>query len=271
MNASNMSRFAFTGLVAVAAAATIATFLSSASGEKQSSNGKSEAKPSIVLVHGAFADGSGWSSVIRVLQKDGYKVTAVQNPLGSFAEDVKTTKRLVDGQTGPVVVVGHSYGGAVITEAANGNPNVKSLVFVAAIVPDAGEKVNTYLEKYPTPLGAALRPDAAGFLYVDRASFHDVFAKDVPEVDADVSAAAQKPAHASLFEAAPSVAAWKTIPSWYVLTRDDHALNPELQRFYATRAKATTKEISSSHAVFLSHADEVARVIEEAAGAMVKH
>jgi pimeloyl-ACP methyl ester carboxylesterase len=264
-------RFTLTGLVLLAAVATIAFVLPSEAAEKQAAGAKSDAKPSIVLVHGAFVDGSSWSGVIRILQKDGYEVTAVQNPLSSFAEDVATTKRLIDAQTGPTVVVGHSYAGAVITAAAAGNSKVKSLVYVAAFAPEVGEKLNAYLEKYPSPLGAALRPDAAGFLYVDRASFHDVIGKDLPQVETDISAAAQKPAHASLFDAAPTAAAWKTIPSWYVLTRDDQALNPELQRFYAQRAKATTKEISSSHAVFISHTEEVARVIEEAAGASVKH
>ena len=134
------------------------------------------AKPLIVLVHGAFADATGWQRVIPILQRDGYEVIAVQNPLESLAGDVETTKRLVDAQTGPVVLVGHSYGGAVIAGAAAGNPNVKALVFLAAIAPEAGEPVNAFLEKYPSALGAALKPDPAGFLFVDRGKFHSVFA-----------------------------------------------------------------------------------------------
>ncbi|HEV2749986.1 MAG TPA: alpha/beta hydrolase [Gemmatimonadales bacterium] len=225
------------------------------------------AKPAIILVHGAFADASGFSNVIRILQKDGYLVTAVQNPLSSFTDDVATTKRLIDAQTGPVVVVGHSYGGAVITTAAASNPNVKALVYLAAFGPDSGERVDAYLEKFPTQLGTALRPDAAGFLYMDRAMFHSVFAADLPAIEADVAAAAQKPIHGSSFGASSPLVAWKTIPSWYVVAQDDRALNPDLERFYAKRMRATTTEIKSSHVVFISHAPEVARVIERAAGA----
>jgi pimeloyl-ACP methyl ester carboxylesterase len=227
----------------------------------------SPAKPAIVLVHGAFADASGFSSVIRILQKDGYFVTAVQNPLSSFTDDVATTKRLIDAQTGPVVVVGHSYGGAVITTAAAGNPNVKALVYLAAFGPDSAEPIGAYLEKYPTQLGTSLRPDAAGFLYMDRALFHSVFAGDLPLTEAEVAAAAQKPIHGSAFGASSPLVAWKTIPSWYVVAQDDRALNPNLERFYAKRMGATTTEIKSSHVVFISHPQAVARLIEQAAGA----
>jgi pimeloyl-ACP methyl ester carboxylesterase len=223
------------------------------------------AKPSIVLVHGAFADGSGWAAVIRILQKDGYDVTAVQNPLSSYAEDVATTKRLIDAQTGPVVVVGHSYGGAVITAAAAGSSNVSALVYIAAFGPEAGEPIGAYLEKYPSMLGEALRPDAAGFVYIDRAAFHDLFAKDLSKADADIAAAAQKPVHGSVFTSSPTAAAWKTIPSWYIVAQDDKAINPDLERFYAKRMGATTKEIRASHVVFISHPKEVARIIEDAA------
>jgi pimeloyl-ACP methyl ester carboxylesterase len=227
-------------------------------------------KPSIVLVHGAFADGSSWSEVIRILQKDGYVVTAVQNPLSSYAEDVATTKRLIDAQAGPVVVVGHSYGGAVMTGAAAGNTNVKALVFVAAFAPDANEPIGAYGDKYPSALGAALRPDAAGFVYIDRAAFRDVFAKDLPQAQTDIMAAAQKPAMGTLFGASPAVAAWRTIPSWYVVAQDDQAINPALERFFATRMGATTKEIKASHVVFISHANEVAQIIENAATPSLK-
>jgi pimeloyl-ACP methyl ester carboxylesterase len=232
---------------------------------RPASNKRLAVKPAIVLVHGAFADGSGWSEVIRILQKDGYAVTAAQNPLSSYAEDVATTKRLIDAQAGPVVVVGHSYGGAVITGATAGNANVTALVYIAAFGPEAGEPIGAYLEKYPTMLGASLRPDAAGFVYIDRALFHDLFAKDLSRADADIAAAAQKPAHGSLFTASSSVAAWKTIPSWYIVAGEDKAINPELERFYAKRMGATTREIKASHVVFISHAKEVARIIEDAA------
>jgi pimeloyl-ACP methyl ester carboxylesterase len=221
--------------------------------------------PTIVLVHGAFADGTGWQHVIPILERDGYTVIAVQNPLVSFVDDVQTTKRIIDAQKSPVVVVGHSYGGAVVTEAAAGNANVKALVYIAAIAPEADEPINAYLEKYPSALGAALRPDTAGFLYVDRAQFRDVFARDVPATEASVAAAAQKPIHGSAFGASMKQVAWKTIPSWYLVSQEDRALNPDLERFYAKRMGAKTIEIKSSHVAFISHPAEVARLIEQAA------
>src|SRR6266550_4671669 len=214
------------------------------------------AKPTIVLVHGAFADGSSWQRVIPILQRDGYNVIAVQNPLTSLAADVETTKRVVDAQTGPVVLVGHSYGGAVIIAAAAGSSNVKSLVYIAAFAPEVGEAIGAFGDKYPAPLGAALRPDKAGFLYVDPAQFHTVFA------------ATQKPIIGSVFGAAPDQAAWKTIPSWYLVSQDDKAINPDLERFYAKRMNARTTEIKSSHVPFISHPADVARLIEQAASAV---
>ena len=230
----------------------------------------SPAKPTIVLVHGAFADGSSWERVIPILQRDGYKVIAVQNPLASLAGDVETTKRVIDAQTGLVVVVGHSYGGAVITEAAAGNPNVKALVYVAAFAPEVGEPIGAYGDKYPTGLGAGLRPDAAGFLYIDRAQFHDLFAADVPKAETDVAAATQKPIIGNVFGASVQQAAWKTIPSFYLVTQDDKAINPELERFYAKRMGATVTEVKSSHVPFLSHPLVVARFIEQAASAAAR-
>src|SRR6266566_2490864 len=226
------------------------------------------AKPTIVLVHGAFADGSSWQRVIPILQRDGYNVIAVQNPLTSLAADVETTKRVVDAQTGPVVLVGHSYGGAVITAAAAGSSNVKSLVYIAAFAPDVGEPIGKFGDQYPASLGAALRPDKAGFLYVDPAQFHTVFAADLPEVEARVFAATQKPIIGSVFGAAPDQAAWKTIPSWYLVSQDDKAINPDLERFYAKRMNARTTEIKSSHVPFISHPADVARLIEQAASAV---
>jgi pimeloyl-ACP methyl ester carboxylesterase len=223
-------------------------------------------KPTIVLVHGAFADGSSWAKVIPILESDGYTVIAVQNPLTSLADDVATTKRVIDAQKGPVVVVGHSYGGAVITAAAAGSANVKALVYVAAFAPDADEVLEAPGKKFAPPaLSAALIADAAGFLYTDRAKLHDVFCKDVPAADARVMAATQKPVHSSVFTAAVPGAAWKTIPSWYIVASEDRAINPDLERFYAKRMGATTSEIKSSHVPFLSHSKEVAKVIETAA------
>src|SRR5882762_9848503 len=223
------------------------------------------AKPTSVLVHGAFADGSSWSKVIPILQRDGYTVIAVQNPLTSFAADVETTKRVVDAQPGPVVLVGHSYGGAVITQAAAGSANVKALVYVAAFAPEVGEPIGAFGERYPTQLGTGFRPDKAGFLYIDPARFHELFAADVPVAETRVAAATQKPIIGSVFGATLDQAAWKTIPSWYIVSQDDKAINPDLERFYANRMKAKTTEVKSSHVPFLSHPAVVARVIEQAA------
>ena len=224
-------------------------------------------KPSIVLVHGAFADGSSWARVIPLLERDGYTVTAVQNTLTSLAADVETTKRLIDAQPGPVVVVGHSYGGAVITGAAAGSDKVKALVYVAAFGPEANEPVGAFGEKYPNDLGAALRPDSAGFLYIDRAKVHEIFAADLPRRSARVVAATQKPIHNSAFTASVPQAAWKTIPSWYIVATEDKAIQPDLERFYAKRMGAKTTEIKSSHVPFVSHPAEVVKVIEDAAKA----
>ncbi|PYO97545.1 MAG: hypothetical protein DMD60_06480 [Gemmatimonadetes bacterium] len=224
-------------------------------------------RPTIVLVHGAFADGSSWQKVIPILQRDGYTVIAVQNPLTSLAADVETTKRVVDAQTGPVVLVGHSYGGAVITAASAGSSNVKSLVYIAAFAPEVGEAIGAFGDKYPAPLGAALRPDKAGFLYVDSAQFHTVFAADLPVAETRVMAATQKPISGNVFGASVDQAAWKTIPSWYLVSQDDKAINPDLERFYAKRINARTTEIKASHVAFLSHPGDVARLIERAAGA----
>jgi pimeloyl-ACP methyl ester carboxylesterase len=225
-------------------------------------------RPTIVLVHGAFADGSSWARVIPLLENDGYTVIAVQNPLTSLADDIATTKRVIEAQKGPVVVVGHSYGGAVITAAAAGNRNVKSLVYVAAFAPDTDEVLAAPGAKFAAPpLSSALVPDAAGFLYVDRTKFHDVICKDVPLEDARVVAATQKPVSASVFTASVPGGAWKTIPSWYIVATEDRAINPDLERFYAKRIGATTTEIKSSHVPFLSHPKDVVKVIQAAATA----
>ncbi len=222
-------------------------------------------KPTIVLVHGAFADASGWQKVITILQKDGYKVVAVQNSLASFAGDIETTRRVITAQTGPVVAVGHSYGGAVITGAAAGNPNVKALVYIAAFAPDAGEPIGAFGEKFPSELGAALVPDAAGFAYIDVAKYHDLFAADIPRSQTNAMAVAQKPIFAAIFGQSTPVSAWKTIPAWYVVAQQDRSINPDLERFYAKRINARTTEIKASHLVFISHAKEVTTVIEQAA------
>src|SRR3989442_14776444 len=174
--------------------------------------------PVVVLVHGAFADGSSWRHVIPLLEQDGYGVIAVQNPLTSFADDVATTKRVIDAQKGPVVAVGHSYGGAVSTSAAAGHPHGKALGYVAAFPPDAGEKINELLAKYgPTPLDAALVPDAAGFLYIHRAEFRQGVAKDGALSEARVMAATQKTIAGAAFGGAGDTPPWEKTPAWWPL------------------------------------------------------
>jgi len=227
---------------------------------------RDNAKTSIVLVHGAFADGSSWRKVISVLEKNGRTVTALQIPLKSLTDDVATTKRAIDAQKDDVILVGHSYGGAVITEAAAGNRKVKGLVYVAAFAPDAGETLNGLIERFsPSPLGTAVIPDSAGFLFIDRAKFHGVFANDLPEDEAELLAATQKPLAAAIFGEPTKTAAWKTIPSWYVVSTQDNAINPDLERFMAKRMNAQTKEIKASHVGFISNPSEIAKVIEAAA------
>jgi pimeloyl-ACP methyl ester carboxylesterase len=228
--------------------------------------GSDAAKPTIVLVHGAFADASSWAKIIPLLEADGYTVIGVQIPLTSLPDDIATTKRVIEAQQGPVVVVGHSYGGAVITGAAAGEANVKALVYIAAFAPDAGEVLAAPSEKFPQPpLNSALVPDSAGFLYIDRARFHDAFCKDVPAADARIMAATQKPLNKSVFAAQVPGAAWKNVPSWYIVAMEDQAINPDLERWYAKRMGATTTEMKSSHVAFLSHPAEVVRVIQAAA------
>lgn len=252
-----MTRYALVALAAFAAA----THLSA-----QSAGHAAAVKPTIVLVHGAWADASGWYDVTRALQARGYKVVAVQNSLFSFAKDIETTKRVIDAQQGPLVVVGHSYGGAVITAAAAGNSNVKSLVYVAAFAPDSGEALGALLQRYPDlGLGKALVPDAAGFLYIDTTKYPEVFANGLPLLQARVFATAQKPIAASALGEPLTVApAWKTVPSWCVVGTQDRAINPELARFMAKRMNAHVTELPAGHLVFISRAQDVARIIESA-------
>ncbi len=228
-------------------------------------------RTAIVLVHGPFADGSSWQHVISILERAGHDVIAVQNPLTSQIEDVATTKRVIDAQKGPVVVVGHSYGGAVITGASAGNHRVKALVYVAAFAPDGGEKLGDLYESFgPSQLSNALVHDAAGFLYIDRAQFHDVFAADLLPSEARVMAATQRPMAGGIFAESVDRAAWKDTPSWFLLAREDRIIKPELQIFMSKRIGARTTEVRSSHAVLVSHPRETAKLIEEAVAATTK-
>ena len=229
------------------------------------------AKPTIILAHGTWADGSSWSRVIPLLEKDGYTVISVQNPLTSVADDVATVRRVIEAQAGPVVVVGHSYGGVVITQAAAGEPAVTALVYVAGFAPDTGESVVTLNAMFPaTPVAAAIVPDAAGYLYVDRAKFHAVFCADLPDREAGVLAAVQQPVFNACFGTPAGAAAWKSVPSWYLVSRQDRVISPDLERFMAKRMGAHTAQIDSSHASLLSHPEAVADMIEQAAQATAK-
>src|SRR6516165_11387590 len=198
----------------------------------------------VVLVHGAFADGSGWEAVAKILEKDGYTVSVVQHPETSFAEDVKFTKAQIDRQPGPVVLVGHSYGGAVITEAGN-DPNVAALVYVSAAAPDTGESVNSLLADLPpdAPVPPIL-PPRDGFLFLDRDKFHASFAGDVPADVAEFMADSQVPWGVDALGGTITEPAWRTKPSWYLVTTEDFIFPPAGQRMMAERAGATVVEVA---------------------------
>jgi pimeloyl-ACP methyl ester carboxylesterase len=229
--------------------------------------GASPAKPvkNIVLVHGAFADGSSWAKVIPILQAKGYKVTAVQNPLTSFADDLAATNRVLAQQDGPVILVGHSWAGVVITEAGM-DPKVVGLVYVAAFAPDQGEAVGDLGKAYPPPPAlAAPIVDKDGFLSLSTDAVVKHFASDLPASEARVIAATQGPIAGSAFGAQVSGVAWKTKPSWYIVSKLDGAIAPDEERFFAKRMKATTTELDASHVSMLSQPKAVAAVIMDAA------
>jgi pimeloyl-ACP methyl ester carboxylesterase len=237
----------------------------------QDSGTASNGKPTVVLVHGAWADGTSWQHVISLLERDGYPVVAVQNPLSSVADDVAATRRAIRNQKGPVVVAGHSYGGMVMSGAAAGEANVKALVYVTAFAPDSGEALGPSSAKFAQMAGiGALAPDAGGFLYIDRTKFHEFFCKDVPEAEASTMAAVQKPLAAAIFGQTLDAVAWKTVPTWYLVSQEDQMINPDQERFYANRMKATTVEVKSSHCSLVSHPAEVTKLIEDAAAATAK-
>ncbi len=219
----------------------------------------------VVLVHGAWADGSSWSKVIPLLEAKGLHVVAVQNPLSSLADDVAATKRAIALQDGPVILVGHSYGGVVITEAGN-DPKVVGLVYVAAFAPGDGESIVSISKPYPpTPLGGELRPDAQGFLSLTPKGVAEDFAQDLSDAEKKLVTATQGPLASSTFGATITTAAWKTKPSWFVIASNDRAIPPELEKAEATRMKATSITVPSSHVAMLSHPKEVAELIERAA------
>jgi pimeloyl-ACP methyl ester carboxylesterase len=217
----------------------------------------------VVLVHGAFVDGSGWRAVSDILTKDGYKVSIVQPPETSLDDDIAATNRVLDAQDGPTVLVGHSYGGAIIT-GAGANPHVKSLVYVAAFQPDTGESIASLGGGKP-PVGAPLKPSPDGFLYIDPAAFHADFAADLPAAEASFMARSQVGLSVKAATAGATAPAWKTKPSFAVVATQDRAINPDLERSMYQRSHAVVIELPSSHAVYMSHPAEVAALIEKAA------
>jgi pimeloyl-ACP methyl ester carboxylesterase len=225
------------------------------------------AATNVVLVHGGFADGSGWQGVYDLLTEDGYRVGVVQNPTLSLAGDAAAARQIVDAQDGPVILVGHSYGGAVITEAGT-DPNVAALVYIAAFAPDQGESVNTLIEGFPQdgPQPPIL-PPVNGFLFLDRDKFHDSFAADVPADQAAFMADSQVPWGVDALGGTITEAAWRTKPSWYLLTTEDKMIPPAAQRVMSGRAGAEVTEVAASHSVYVSQPAVAVATIKQAASA----
>jgi pimeloyl-ACP methyl ester carboxylesterase len=253
----------FTGILVLASSLALA---GSASAQQAGS------KPTIVLVHGAFAESSSWNNVIEKLGHDGYTVVAAANPLLSVASDAAAVSTVVKSLQGPVVLVGHSYGGLVITQAANGVPNIKALVYVAAFAPDVGESSLTLSSQFPgSTLGAALvaipRTDGSQDLYIDVAKFHEQFAADVSADQATLMAATQRPVTDVALAEPSGVASWKTVPSYAIYGSADRNIPPPVMKFMAERARSAKTVVveGASHALMVSHPAEVASLIEDAA------
>ena len=214
----------------------------------------------IVLVHGGWADGSGWSKQIPILKDAGHKVVAVQLPLQSLSDDVETVKRAVAHIGGPAILVGHSYGGAVITNAGYNNPNVTGLVYVAAFAPDEGQSLSTFVNpaNFPKEL---FMPDSGGFIYLNPEIFRENFAQDVDPAEADIMAIVQKPFHQSNFAANSGPPAWKQLPTWYQISESDKMIPPDVQHTFAEKMNATTLSLNASHSSYVSYPNEIADFI----------
>lgn len=228
-----------------------------------------ETKANVVLVHGAWADGSSWNKVIPLLQEKSLNVVAAQLPLTAVEADIAVTKNLLGISKGAVVLVGHSYGGVVISGAANGMPGVKALVYIAAFAPDEGESLDGLSKQGPAPAGAAAvrPPDDHGFVWIDRDGFAKAFAADVDPTEARIMAAVQKPLSVDSFTAKAGPPAWKTHPSWYMVA-DDQMIPPQAEEFMAQRMGAEIRKVASSHAAMVSHPKEVADLITLAANSV---
>ncbi len=247
----------------IAAAAAVA-LLSAAVAPVQA-----EPVKNVVLVHGAFADGSGWRRVADILGRDGYTVSVVQEPLTSLADDVAATRRVLDQQNGPTLLVGHSYGGVVITEAGNA-PGVVGLVYIAAFIPDKGESAVSLLSTAPPANNDMRATKDDNFLYIDPAAFPADFAADLPPTDANFMAHSQAMLAKAAGGAPVTIAAWHQKKSWALIASRDHNINPDLERSMAKRAGSETIEVPASHAVYVSKPEDVARLIERAAKASAK-
>ena len=232
--------------------------------------GGKKALPNIVLVHGAWADGSSWSGVIQRLQKDGYNVTAPQFPMTTLADNDARLREVLNAQTGPTIVVGHSYGGQIITGLGKDAPNVVGLVYIAAFGLDEGESLQELLSQGPpTPAIAHLVIDKQGFAWLPQDDFVKYFASDVDPVQANVMYAVQQPLAAAALGEKMGTPAWKSLPSWYLVATNDQAIPPDAERMFAKRMGATTVEVASSHVAMVSHPDEVTKLIATAAQAVL--
>jgi pimeloyl-ACP methyl ester carboxylesterase len=230
---------------------------------------RADSKPNIVLVHGAWADGSSWSAVIQRLQSDGYNVIAPQFPLTSLADNLTRLRQVLAVQDGPTLVVGHSYGGQIITALGTDAPNVVGLVYIAAFALDEGESLGALLSQGPPPPALAhLRIDAQGFAWIPQNDFVNHFAADVKTEQANVMYAVQQPLHLSALADVMGAPAWRSLPSWYMVATNDQAIPPDAERFFAQRMGATTVEIKSSHVPMLSQPDKVVKLIRMAAQAV---
>ena len=256
-----MSKKLKTAVAAAAAAATITT-----SANAQETIPSEQPVKSVVLVHGAFADGSGWRGVYDILTARGYRVSIVQNPLTSLAADVAATDRILDRQDGPAILVGHSYGGTVITEAGI-NPKVAGLVYISALAPDVGETTGDQFSDIPAPPEFIIETGDDGFGFVNLEEFKTGFAGDTTDADAAFLRDSQVPINMDIFGTPVKHAAWKEKPSWAVIATEDKAIDPKLLRQTADRIGAVSVDVSGSHVVFLTKPDEVADVIDEAARA----
>jgi pimeloyl-ACP methyl ester carboxylesterase len=257
-----MKRFHGISTLALTLIATTLLFgMSSKAAEAQSS--RPSGIKNVVLVHGAFADGSGWEAVAKILEKDGYTVSVAQPPETSYADDVKYTKVAIDAMGGPVVLVGHSYGGSIITEAGN-DPNVAALVYIAAFALDEGESCASIEQAVPQA-SKAFKPDSDGNWWIEQDHFAADFAADIPPEKAAFMATAQVPISTDAFTHKVSNPAWKAKPTWYMVASSDRSINPIQERMMARRANAKTIEVNASHVAYMSHPKEAAKLIEDAA------